>query len=156
MGFVISPSVKKEVERSVWSWLEEFAVCVRARDFTRGRALFAKDAHGFGTVVRVAGARAKLEKEQWGWVWPRTSGFRFERAGSRLEIDEDGLWAVAMVTWKACNEAAPKRVVLDRRGRATIVLRRDAVNTPWLARHTHFSFDPPMRAAGKKTVRGRG
>ncbi len=139
--------------QSVTDWLEAFAGCVRARDFAGGRVLFAKDAHGFGTVVRVAATRAGLEKDQWGWVWPRTSGFRFERKGARVELGEGGLTAVAMVTWKACNQAAPKKVVFDRRGRATILLRRDSVDTPWVARHTHFSFDPPVRSSVRSAVR---
>jgi hypothetical protein len=138
----------------VWPWLDGFARCVRERDFDGGRALFAPDAHGFGTVVRVAGARAKLEKEQWGWVWPRTSGFRFERRGARVEIADDGLWAVAMVTWKACNKEAPRRMVFDRRGRATIVLRRTGPDAPWIARHTHFSFDPPARTKPERKIGG--
>lgn len=126
----------------VWAWLEAFAGCVRERDFAGARAMFAADAHGFGTVVRVAESRAKLEKDQWGRVWPRTSGFRFERAGARVEIGEDGRFAVAMVTWKACDQPAPKRVIFDRRGRATIMLCRVSRDAPWVARHTHFSFDP--------------
>lgn len=142
------------MERSVRGWLSAFAACVRERDFAGGRSLFAADAHGFGTVMRVAAARAKLEKEQWGRVWPRTSGFRFERTGARVEAGEDGLLAVVMVTWKACNDAAPKRVVFDRRGRATIVLRRERRDAPWMARHTHFSFDPPASKAGKVGARG--
>lgn len=100
--------------------------------------MFAADAHGFGTMVRVAASRVKLEREQWGWVWPRTSGFRFERRGVRVERDAGGLFAVVMVTWKARNQAAPKKVVFDRRGRATIFLCREKVNTPWIARHSHF------------------
>lgn len=144
---------EKEAVESAWRWLDAFAACVRERDFAGGRALFAPDAHGFGTIVRVSTARAKLEKKQWGRVWPRTSGFRFERARARLEIAEDGLMVVAMVTWKACNQAAPKRVVFDRRGRATIVLRRAGENAPWIARHSHFSFDPPART---KPVRKGG
>lgn len=134
------------IQDSVWSWLEGFASCVRERDFKGGRAMFAVDAHGFGTVVRTGASRAKLEREQWGWVWPRTSGFRFERRGARVEAGADGLMAVAMVTWKACNQAAPKKVVFDRRGRATILLCREKLDTPWVARHTHFSFDPPVRS----------
>jgi hypothetical protein len=144
------------IQGSVWSWLERFAECVRERDFAGGRALFAVDAHGFGTVVRAWASRAKLEREQWGWVWPRTSGFRFERRGARVECDADGLFAVAMVSWKACNQTAPKKMVFDRRGRATIFLRRETVDTPWVARHSHFSFDPPPRSRVSVARKAKG
>ncbi len=151
-----SPRHREDKDASVWAWMDAFAACVRTRDFEGGRKLFAPDAHGFGTVVRTAGSRAKLETGQWRWVWPRTSGFRFERRGSRVERDAGGLFAVVMATWKACNQAAPKRMVFDRRGRATIFLRRESPDTPWVARHTHFSFDPPSRSgAGEAGGRGK-
>jgi hypothetical protein len=150
-----SPADREATNASVWAWLDAFASCVRRRDFEGGRALFAADAQGFGTVVRTASSRSKLEKGQWRWVWPRTSGFRFERSGARVECDDGGLFAVVMVTWKACNQASPQRVVFDRRGRATILLRREKTDTPWFARHTHFSFDPPARSGGGKAG-GRG
>lgn len=148
-----SPAHRKGTEASVWDWLDAFASCVRGRDFAGGRALFAADTHGFGTVVRTAASRAKLETGQWRWVWPRTSGFRFERSGARVECDASGLFAVVMVRWKACNQVAPRRMVFDRRGRATILLRRDSADAPWIARHTHFSFDPPTRPAGGEAGR---
>jgi len=146
-----SPAHWKGTKASVWSWLDAFAACVRGRDFAGGRALFAADTHGFGTVVRTASSRAKLETGQWRWVWPRTSGFRFERSGARVECDASGLFVVVMVTWKACNQVAPRRMVFDRLGRATILLRRETLETAWVARHTHFSFDPPARPAGGET-----
>lgn len=34
------------------TWLEEFAAAVRERDYERGRAMFAPEAVGFGTVAR--------------------------------------------------------------------------------------------------------
>ena len=137
---VILPS-----RRSVREWLEAFAACVRARDFAGGRILFAEDAMGFGTVATVAESRAVLIREQWRRVWTRTAGFRFERKGSRVEVSPDGLMAVAMVRWRASNNPAnPRR--LDRRGRATVVLRRPRVDAAWTGLFTHFSFDPPQGA----------
>lgn len=142
-------SAGNAVESTVWDWLEDFAGNVRSRDFVRARVLFHRDALGFGTVARVANGRAEIEKGQWRRVWTRTSGFRFVRAGSRIELSDDGLLAVVMAEWRACNQAAPKRMVLDRRGRATIVLRRMEVNGTWLAHHTHFSFGPAARQAAR-------
>lgn len=137
---------KRRADSGVEAWLDAFAARVRARDFAGGRALFAREAHGFGTVARVVRSLDALEREQWSRVWPVTSGFRFERRGLRIEASPDGLLAVAMATWKACNRPSPARTVFDRRGRATVVLRRAGAAAPWIAEHTHFSFDPPARA----------
>lgn len=135
-------------ECTLWLWLDDFSACVRARDYARARRLFARDAHGFGTAVKAAGSRARLEKMQWARVWPVTSGFCFERAGARIIVSADQAQAVVMVMWKACNQAAPKRLVFDRQGRATVVLRRRRADAPWLAEHTHFSFDPANSMKG--------
>ncbi len=125
-----------------WLWLDAFSACVRARDYAAARKLFVRNTHGFGTVVKEADTRARLERMQWAKVWPATAGFRFERIGARMTISEDKSLAVAMVTWKACNHPSPKRMVFDRHGRATVVLRRTGPGGPWLAEHTHFSFNP--------------
>ena len=129
-------------ERALWLWMEAFSACVRARDFEGARQLFVRDSHGFGTLVKVVNTCARLERMQWAKVWPVTSGFRFERAGARMLVSADQTQAVLVATWKACNQAAPKRMVFDRRGRATVVLRRAGPEVPWKAEHTHFSFDP--------------
>lgn len=143
MGKALKPT---KASAGVTAWLEAFAERVRARDFPGGRALFAPGAHGFGTVSRVMRSLDALEREQWARVWPVTSGFCFERRGLRIEASPDGLQAVAMATWKACNHPEPKRRVFDRRGRATVVLRRADAAAPWIAEHTHFSFDPPAKS----------
>lgn len=132
----------KDTKCTPWFWLEAFADCVRARDYAGARKLFARDAHGFGTVVKAADTRAQLERSQWAKVWPVTSGFRFERAGAHILMSADQTQATVMVTWKACNQASPAKLVFDRRGRATVVLTRTKPNDPWRAEHTHFSFNP--------------
>jgi hypothetical protein len=131
-----------DAEYTPWVWLDAFGGCVRARDYVGARKLFVRDAHGFGTVVITAKTRARLERMQWARVWPVTSGFRFERAGARVLMSGDQTQATVMVTWKACNRAAPEKLVFDRRGRATIVLTRKVAGDPWRAEHTHFSFNP--------------
>lgn len=135
-------NLAEEPECTPWGWLEVFAGCVRARDYAGARKLFARDAHGFGTVVKMAGTRAGLERSQWAKVWPVTSGFRFERAQARILMSADRTQATVMAMWKACNQAAPQKPVFDRRGRATVVLTRVKPDDPWRAEHTHFSFHP--------------
>lgn len=122
--------------------MEGFAACVRARDYEGARKLFGRDAHGFGTVVKEAGTRARLERTQWAKVWPVTAGFRFERTGARMLVSADETQAVILVRWKVCNQPVPKRLVFNRHGRATVVLRRSAADEPWRAEHTHFSYNP--------------
>lgn len=148
----------------VWRWLAVFAEKVRGRDFEGGKKLFTDDCHGFGTVVAQAEDRATLVSRQWGYVWPRTSGFVFIRAGARVVLSADGSQAVAVVRWKACNQPAPVRRVYDRRGRATVVLILERTGA-WKAAHTHFSFDPPVssgregaesRLETEQTKRGKG
>jgi ketosteroid isomerase-like protein len=131
-------TIRGEIDR----WLEAFADCVRSRDFARARGLFARDTHGFGTVERSMESLARLERAQWARVWPRTSGFCFLRTGMRVAVSGDGGQAVVMARWKACNDPAPARPVYDRRGRATVLLRRTGAARGWVAQHTHFSFDP--------------
>jgi ketosteroid isomerase-like protein len=139
----------KTIQGEIDMWLDDFAVCVRGRDFSRARGLFARDTHGFGTVERSMDSRVKLERAQWARVWPRTSGFCFLRTGLRMVVSGDGGHVVVMARWKACNDPSPVRPVYDRRGRATVVLRRTGAAGGWVAQHTHFSFDPqslPKRA----------
>lgn len=130
------------IQGEIGVWLEQFAACVRERDFPGARLLFAQDTHSFGTVERSMDSRAKLERAQWVRVWPRTSGFCFIRTGLRVVMSGDGGQAVVMARWKACNDPAPARPVYDRRGRATVVLCRTGAPGGWVAKHTHFSFDP--------------
>ncbi|MBC8041621.1 MAG: nuclear transport factor 2 family protein [Opitutaceae bacterium] len=144
-------SMQQSVRGPINAWLDAFSACVRARDYEGARKLFSRDAHGFGTVVKAAGTRARLERMQWVKVWPMTAGFRFEWSGARMTVSADGSLAVIMVTWKACNHPSPKRLVFDRHGRATVVLRRTGPDKPWLAEHTHFSFDP---VASRQTTAG--
>lgn len=126
-------------------WLESFAACVRARDFEGGRALFAPQVHGFGTLTPVVEDRQALHDWQWLPTWVRTREFRFEPATVRLLTSPDGCQAVVMAMWSSEGVDRPDHWGLQppyaRRGRATIVLRRQ-LDGSWLAFHTHFSLIP--------------
>ncbi len=138
------PSVNSvTVKREVWDWLNDFSHGVQTRNFRAAKRLFLADAMGFGTVAKVAHTLDELSEKQWSKVWPRTSGFRFRRKDSRIELSPDGLLAVVMVCWVACNQPEPiKPGRFDRRGRATLMLRRESMDEVWLGVFTHFSFDP--------------
>jgi ketosteroid isomerase-like protein len=137
----------------VWVWLEAFARCVRERDFATAEPLFDAHCQGFGTVVARVSTRSALRRGQWAWVWPRTAGFVFRRAGARIEVAEGGDLAVAGLRWEAWNRAepGPRPGPRDRRGRATLVLRREpGTATGWRAVHSHFSFEPGARGGAAR------
>lgn len=126
-------------DREVDLWLETFAACVRDRDLDAGRALFAADAAGFGTVAEAYRNRDELIADQWSDVWPRTEGFSFTSAEHRWLGDD--LCAVA-ATWASVGTDAGER--RTRSGRATLVLRRDG--DALVAVHSHFSMTPGTSA----------
>ena len=118
-------------------WLEGFAEAVRTCDYARGRAMFAPEAVGFGTVAPRAVGLERLINEQWRRVWGVTHGFSFYLDVLEAGGEEPVFWAAA--PWSSFGRTADG-VELERRGRSTIVLvRRDG---KLLAVHSHFSFLP--------------
>lgn len=120
-----------EVDR----WLETFAACVRDRDLDAGRALFAADAAGFGTVAGAYRDRDELVAQQWSDVWPRTADFSF--SGTEHRWLADG-WCAVAATWTSVGLGGDER--RTRSGRATLVLRKDGDRV--VAVHSHFSMAP--------------
>ena len=119
------------------TWLTEFAAAVRAADYARGRAMFAPEAIGFGTVAERAAGLDTLVNDQWQRVWSATRDFTFDLSTVQHGGDDPVYWAAAR--WSSIGRDASGREVV-RRGRSTIVLhRRDG---KLLAVHTHFSFVP--------------
>jgi len=132
-------------EATAWAiaWLERFSACVRARDFKGGRALFAPEAHGFGTVVEQARDLGELEAGQWRRVWHETRGFRVLDESPDVLLSEDGTQACVLARWES-QGTRQDGSAFSRRGRCTVVLRRDpGAPCGWKARHTHFSKRPP-------------
>lgn len=122
-------------ERDLGAWLEAFSAAVRARDLDAGRALFADDAVGFGTVAGHYADLDDLASAQWSDVWPRTEEFAFD------EIEHQWLddpWGTVAVTWRSVGTETDDRRI--RTGRATIVLRRTEAGV--VAVHSHFSMTP--------------
>lgn len=121
------------------SWLTDFSACVRARDLEAGKALFAPDAAGFGTVAGTYQDRDQLVATQWLDVWPRTEEFTFTEAEHRWA---DGDLCAVAASWRSVGiEDGGRRV---RTGRATLVLRRDGDRL--VAVHSHFSMTPGTRS----------
>ena len=119
-------------------WSDLFAKCVRERDYATARGLVSQHVYSFGTVACVAVGRGDLEFNQWCVVWPSTHGFKWtERMTFELgqRSDDDILLAARWSSYRG---------EVERRGRATIVLRRTD-NGLLEAIHTHFSEDPTSK-----------
>jgi ketosteroid isomerase-like protein len=121
----------------VRQWLEDFAGAVRARDFGRGRTLFAPDVVGFGTRTAKMTGLDSLVEEQWRRIWNCTEGFTFDLEDVQATIDGDLAWAA--VAWESRGIAVDGKK-FQRLGRATYVLHRRGGR--WLAIHSHHSLNP--------------
>ena len=121
---------------SVRTWLRTWGACVAAVDFERARSLFHASVTGFGTFAGAVVGLDRLEAEQWRQVWPAISGFAFDVDDAQVLVSGDGCQAVIVTTWTSARDG------VDRPGRATVVLRRGDVTSPWLGVHTHFSLVP--------------
>jgi nitrite reductase/ring-hydroxylating ferredoxin subunit/ketosteroid isomerase-like protein len=134
---------------SVKAWIDEFGREVAAVDIAAARRRFATDVSAFGTHADVVVGRDNLEAEQWSQVWPAIEDFHFISDELQALISPDRLQAVAVVGWTSIGIAEDGQR-FARPGRATVVLRRDSVDEPWLGIHTHFSLgrDVPQSTHG--------
>lgn len=114
------------------SWLATWGGYVAAVDLDAAEALFDPDVVGFGTRAEVAVGLAALRTDQWSQVWPNITGFAFDVDGATTAVSDDGTQGVLWTAWWSDG----------RRGRATIVLRRDETSGSWRGVHTHFSLTP--------------
>lgn len=121
-------------------WLDLFALCVRNRDFDAARLIVARTVYSFGTVAPVMTGRSELEHRQWEPVWTTTRDFDWTDR-KLLEVGRDVLCACM---WRSY------RGDVERRGRATIMLRRVGGPEGSLeAIHTHFSEEPGFDSTRK-------
>jgi ketosteroid isomerase-like protein len=127
---------------SVSHWLDQFAVCVRNRNLDGGRELFAPDVRAFGTRAEEACGLSDLVQRQWSRVWFNTRGFRFIEESVQEMAADDGSLVCVLALWDSEGLDASRQGFV-RRGRCTIVLRRDESSPAGLvAIHTHFSKTP--------------
>lgn len=128
-------TLRAEIAAWIAGWGDEVA----AADIRAGRERFAPDLLAFGTHADVVEGRDAVEAEQWSQVWPAIEDFAFDVDQLHVIAADDGLLAVAVVPWRSTGIGADG-ARFDRPGRATVVLRRERPDAPWVGVHTHFSL----------------
>ncbi len=118
-------------------WLRQLQACVRAQDYTAGRALCASEMLAFGTKAEMVEGIDEVMKQQWQQVWPRIREFTIDAAQARGAIHANQGWVAAR--WDSLG-VRPDGTTFPRPGRLTILFARRAGR--WLATHTHFSLSP--------------
>lgn len=114
------------------AWLDDFAACIRDRNIAEARQLFAPDVLSYGTRTAVMTRLDDLAADQWSFVWPATTAFRFLRVDRIFGFAPT--WTIA-TQWKSFSASGRARS-----GRATIVL--SDLEGRILCEHSHFSLNP--------------
>ena len=127
-----SPALRAEF----LAWLEAFAGHVREVDYGSARPLFHPDVLAFGTHRDVIPGLEAWVRTQWDNVWPRTSDFRFDLAGTHVLASGD--MAVLVAPWTSTGYD-PDGATFERPGRATMVFNR--IDGAWLCTHSHMSLN---------------
>jgi ketosteroid isomerase-like protein len=136
---------------SVLEWLSGWGAEVAVADIRSGRERFSHDLTAFGTHADVVRGREAVEAAQWSQVWPAIEDFEFLVDRADVMVSGDRLMAVVAAPW-ASTGIAEDTTTFDRPGRATVVVRRDDIDAPWVGIHTHFSLarGVPQRSYGAK------
>lgn len=124
------------------AWFDEFAACVRHRDLESGRRLFDPNCSSFGTRAERLRDLDDLVSRQWSPTWTTTRGFAAVPGTLTAQMADDGSMVVLTSQWES-DGVRPDGSTFDRRGRCTIVLRKDDGSAHgFVALHTHFSLNP--------------
>jgi len=134
----------------VTAWFNALAFHVQQVDFAGARSIFAEDMVAFGTVTDFMIGQKEAERQQWRSVWFHIDDFRF-RPDIRAIVSPDRLQAVGMGIFDSTGYH-PDGTSFDRPGRASVVLARASLSSPWKAAHTHLSLfrDVPTRSVKNK------
>ena len=140
----------------VAAWFGSLAHHVQQVDFTGARAIFADDMIAFGTVSDFMVGQKEAERQQWRSVWFHIDNFHF-RPDIRAIVSPDRLQAVGLGIFDSTGYH-PDGVSYDRPGRASVVLTRETLVSPWKAAHTHLSLfrDVPTRSVKNKAEKLSG
>lgn len=136
----LTPASTESVDRdSVRAWVDGWGAEVAAVDVAAARNRFEPDVSAFGTHADVVSGLEKLVAEQWAPIWPSIDDFRFLTDEMQVIVSPDRLLAVAVVGWSSTG-IAEDGSRFDRPGRATVVMKRAAIDAEWVGTHTHFSL----------------
>lgn len=130
-----------EDKDTIKAWYDEWGGYVASVDVQSARRLFSDDVLGFGTFMDFVEGIDALADNQWTSIWPTIKEFRFRTEVLRVSVSHDRSHAVGIVPWESTGFDA-QGTPYDRPGRATAVLVRESLTTPWLGIHTHFSLFP--------------
>lgn len=84
---------------SIFDWLERFAACVRAVDYSAARPFWHRDIIVFGSYQELVRGRELWTETQWSNVWPRTSDFAFDLDNTVVFSSADGGIATVITPW---------------------------------------------------------
>ena len=148
------PEAAAPVRAVVLAWLERFAGFVREVDYASARPMIHSGVLAFGTHRDVISGLENWVRSQWDNVWPRTSDFRFDLAGTRVLASADEGMAVAIAPWTSTGYHRDGSA-FDRPGRATMVFAR--MGGAWLCVHSHMSLNRgvPQESHGNRPVKAR-
>ena len=146
-----APNVQDSDATSIRTWFETMHKHVADVNFTAATPLFHKNATAFGTYKDIINTRDDIIAQQWRSIWPTIEKFAFTLELLTMDVSPDRLLASGVVPWGS-NGFHEDGTTFDRPGRATIILRRDSVDAPWQAVHSHFSLNPntPQRSYGDR------
>src|SRR6201989_1794777 len=93
------PTANTDITRFFREWLETFSGYVREVDYASARPLFHPDVLAFGTHRDVIPGLAEWQATQWDNVWPKTTDFTFDTAGTHVLVSKDGTMATVVAPW---------------------------------------------------------
>ncbi len=132
------PHADAATREAILRWLDVFSGHVRAVDYAAAAPMFDPDVLAFGTHRDVIPGLEAWIRTQWNNVWPRTTEFRFDLAGTAVLASGAGDMAVAVAPWTSTGFGRDG-VPFDRPGRASMVFRRDG--NAWVCVHSHMSLN---------------
>ena len=136
------------------AWLDRFAGFVREVDYAAARPLFHPEVLAFGTHRDIIPGLEAWIATQWDNVWPRTTDFRFDLAGSHVLASADGTMAVVVAPWTSTGYDTAG-AAFDRPGRATMVF--NLLDEEWVCTHSHMSLNRgvPQTSHADRPVKAR-
>lgn len=139
------PKTHDELVSQAIAWAEDFALCVRNRNFANARTLFASTVLSYGTRAVEVNSLEHLQKEQWHLTWLRTQHFAYLPGSMSTQMSGIGDMAIVCARWTSEGVDTPEswgqQQPYSRTGRCTFALNR-TIDDRWMCVHTHFSLDP--------------